>query len=63
LVVRVSEGLGYLLGVVRSHNRWRGFECVNLIAFENVMSPPAKSLYLSDMMYRYAEGRLDKRFY
>ena len=63
LVVRVSEELGYLLGVVRSHNRWRGFERVNFIVSEDVMSPLAKSLYLSDMMYRYAEGRLGKRFY
>jgi glycine hydroxymethyltransferase len=63
LVVGVPEELGYLLGVVRSHNRWRGFECVNLIASENVMSPLAKSLYLSDMMHRYAEGRPGKRFY
>ncbi len=63
MVVGVPEELGYLLGVVRSHNRWRGFECVNLIASENVMSPLAKSLYLSDMMHRYAEGRPGKRFY
>jgi len=27
------------------------------------MFSPAKSLYLSDMMYRYAEGRRGKRFY
>ena len=40
-----------------------GFERVNLIASENVMSPLAKSLYLSDMTYRYVEGRLGKRFY
>ena len=41
----------------------RGFKCVNLIVSENVMSPLAKSLYLSDMMRRYAEGRSGKRFY
>ncbi len=52
-----------LLDVVKTHNRWRGFECINLIASENVMSPLAESAYLSDMMHRYAEGRPGKRYY
>lgn len=52
-----------LISIIRSHNRWRGLECINLIASENVMSPLAKSAYLSDMMHRYAEGRPGKRFY
>ncbi|MEM2158516.1 MAG: serine hydroxymethyltransferase [Sulfolobales archaeon] len=52
-----------LIDVIRSHNRWRGFECINLIASENVMSPLAESAYFSDMMHRYAEGRPGKRYY
>lgn len=52
-----------MIDVVRSHNRWRRFECINLIASENVMSPLAESAYLTDMMHRYAEGRPGKRYY
>ncbi|MDW7970064.1 MAG: serine hydroxymethyltransferase [Sulfolobales archaeon] len=52
-----------LIEVVKSHNRWRRFECINLIASENVMSPLAESAYLTDMMHRYAEGRPGKRYY
>jgi glycine hydroxymethyltransferase len=52
-----------VLNIVRSHEAWRRLECINLIASENVMSPLAKALYITDMMHRYAEGRPGKRFY
>ncbi|MEM3974088.1 MAG: serine hydroxymethyltransferase, partial [Ignisphaera sp.] len=52
-----------VLDVVRRHNTWRKFECINLIASENTMSPLAKALYVNDMMHRYAEGKPGKRFY
>lgn len=55
-LVRVVE-------LTRSHNRWRRFECVNLIPSENVMSPLAEAAYMSDMMHRYAEGKPRKRYY
>ncbi|MEM1802766.1 MAG: serine hydroxymethyltransferase, partial [Sulfolobales archaeon] len=61
--MNVPNELVYLINVVGSHNRWRKFECINLIASENVMSPLAESVYLSDMMHRYAEGRPGKRYY
>jgi len=52
-----------VLNIVRLHNRWRRFECVNLIASENVMSPLAEAAYFTDMMHRYAEGRPGRRYY
>lgn len=61
--ISIPNELLYLIDVVRSHNRWRRFECINLIASENVMSPLAESAYLSDMMHRYAEGKPGKRYY
>ena len=45
------------------HNVWRLRESVNLIASENVMSPAAMAVYLSDFMHRYAEGKPFKRHY
>ena len=52
-----------VLEIVKRHNSWRRFECINLIASENVMSPLARALYINDMMHRYAEGKPGKRFY
>lgn len=46
-----------------THNRWRRYETINLIASENVMSPLAEAAYMSDMMHRYAEGKPFKRYY
>jgi len=47
---------------VKRNNEWRR-SCVNLIASENVMSPLAESLYISDFLHRYAEGEPFKRYY
>jgi glycine hydroxymethyltransferase len=44
-------------------NRWRLLETINLIASENVMSPIALKVYMSDFMHRYAEGKPFKRYY
>ena len=44
-----------ILDLLEKHNQWRK-ECINLIASENVMSPLAEKVYLSDLMSRYAEG-------
>jgi len=49
--------------LVLRHNSWRRFETINLIASENVMSPLAEAVYVSDMMHRYAEGKPKKRYY
>ncbi|MCC6058578.1 MAG: serine hydroxymethyltransferase [Desulfurococcaceae archaeon] len=53
----------YVVDLVKKHNSWRRFEAINLIASENVMSPLAEAVYLSDMMHRYAEGKPGKRYY
>ncbi len=52
-----------VLEIVKRQNRWRGTECLNMIASENIMSPTAKKAYVSDFMHRYAEGTPFKRFY
>jgi glycine hydroxymethyltransferase len=59
LPAELSEVLKYTI----THNRWRRYETINLIASENVMSPLAEAAYVSDMMHRYAEGKPFKRYY
>lgn len=51
-----------IIDLVNEHNEWRR-NCINLIASENVMSPVCEKLYTSDLMHRYAEGLLFKRYY
>ena len=58
----MMDVLRNVVEIVRNHDNWR-FSTINLIASENVMSPLAESLYLSDMMHRYAEGKPFKRYY
>ncbi len=52
-----------VLDLVNTENKWRLQETINLIASENVMSPLALRAYLSDFMFRYAEGKPFKRYY
>lgn len=52
-----------VLEIVNWHDKWRRVESVNLIASENVMSPLAELVYITDMMHRYAEGKPRKRYY
>ncbi|MCD6323709.1 MAG: serine hydroxymethyltransferase [Desulfurococcales archaeon] len=59
----MNQNLSKIIEIVRNHNRWRRFECVNLIASENTMSPLAEAAYFTDMMHRYAEGKPRKRYY
>ncbi len=59
----IEEMLQYVNSITDSENRWRLLETINLIASENVMSPLAMKLYLSDFMHRYAEGKPFKRYY
>jgi len=61
--VSIPIELSKLIELVGRHNRWRRFECINLIPSENVMSPLAEAVYFSDLMHRYAEGKPGKRFY
>ncbi|MEZ0248444.1 MAG: serine hydroxymethyltransferase [Thermoproteus sp.] len=51
------------IDILIEHNLWRRRDSVNLIAAENVMSPLAELVYLNDLMGRYAEGTIGKRYY
>ena len=42
-----------ILSLVKSHEKWRGSECLNLIPSENVMSPSVKALLSSELGHRY----------
>ncbi len=59
----LPEEVREVLEFTLTHNRWRRYETINLIASENVMSPLAEAAYMSDMMHRYAEGKPFKRYY
>ncbi len=61
--MRVNSDLEEILNLIKRHNTWRGRECLNLIASENMTSPLVNAAYLSDAMHRYAEGLPFKRFY
>lgn len=51
-----------LLSIVISQERWRRYECLNLVASENVMSPLAERVYLSDFMSRYNEHNAESYY-
>jgi len=59
----VREELAKVFELTNAHNMWRLRESINLIASENVMSPAAMTVYVSDPMHRYAEGKPFKRHY
>ncbi|MFH1126694.1 MAG: serine hydroxymethyltransferase [archaeon] len=61
--MNVKEIISEVKDTVKKHDQWRGRECINLIASENVMSPMAWQLYNSDFEHRYAEGMPHKRYY
>ncbi|MDD3233003.1 MAG: serine hydroxymethyltransferase [Candidatus Methanomethylophilus sp.] len=56
------EDAKYIRENVMAHNKW--FEdCIPMIASENLMSPLAKEMLISDFADRYAEGLPGKRYY
>ncbi|EZQ06922.1 MULTISPECIES: serine hydroxymethyltransferase [Acidianus] len=59
----IPKELEEVINITRQENQWRRTETINLIASENVMSPTAEAVYMSDFMARYAEGKPYKRFY
>jgi len=59
----LPKELEKILEITREQNMWRRTQTLNLIASENVMSPLAESVYMSDFMSRYAEGKPYKRYY
>ena len=60
---QIPEELKRVIEITREQNRWRRLETINLIPSENVMSPLAEAVYMSDFMSRYAEGKPYKRYY
>ncbi len=42
-----------ILGIAKSHEKWRGKQCLNLIPSENVMSPAVRRLLSSEFGNRY----------
>ncbi|MDR2846609.1 MAG: serine hydroxymethyltransferase [Candidatus Methanoplasma sp.] len=57
-----QEDARYIRQEVIAHNKWFE-ECIPMIASENLMSPLAKELLISDFADRYAEGLPGKRYY
>ena len=56
------EDAKYIREKVMAHNKWFE-ECIPMIASENLMSPLAKEMLISDFADRYAEGLPGKRYY
>lgn len=61
--VETGNLLDRILKLVDEANKWRILQTVNLIASENIMSKTALKAYISDFMFRYAEGKPFKRYY
>ena len=57
-----QEDAQYIRSKVMAHNKWFE-ECIPMIASENLMSPLAKEMLISDFADRYAEGLPGKRYY
>ena len=57
-----TEDARFIRDNVKAHNKWFE-ECIPMIASENLMSPLAKEMLISDFADRYAEGLPGKRYY
>jgi glycine hydroxymethyltransferase len=60
--MQITDDARYIRENVMAHNRWFE-ECIPMIASENLMSPLAKEMLISDLADRYAEGLPGKRYY
>ena len=58
----MNDEAKYIRDNVMAHNKWFE-ECIPMIASENLMSPLAKEMLISDFADRYAEGLPGKRYY
>ncbi|MFQ6012885.1 MAG: serine hydroxymethyltransferase, partial [Thermoplasmata archaeon] len=58
----MNEDATFIVDQVDRHHAWFQ-KSLCLIASENVMSPLALEMYLSDFGHRYAEGLPGKRYY
>ncbi len=60
--IMLQKDAKYIREKVMAHNKWFE-ECIPMIASENLMSPLAKEMLISDFADRYAEGLPGKRYY
>jgi glycine hydroxymethyltransferase len=60
--MQISDDARFIRENVMAHNKWFE-ECIPMIASENLMSPLAKEVLISDFADRYAEGMPGKRYY
>ena len=58
----MKEDAYWIRDQVQQHNKWFE-ESIPMIASENLMSPLAKEMMISDFHDRYAEGLPGKRYY
>ena len=58
----MKEDARWIRETVMAHNKWFE-ESIPMIASENLMSPLAKEMLISDLADRYAEGLPGKRYY
>ncbi len=59
---QVRRALDDLRALLSMHDEWRA-RTLNLIASENVLSPAARGVLVSDLLHRYAEGHPGGRYY
>lgn len=52
----------YIIDAIKEHHHFFG-DSLPMIASENITSPTARLVLLSDLSHRYAEGKVSKRFY
>lgn len=61
--MRARKGIGMTVDIkdikqlVGEQQEWRGEQCINLIASENVQSKAVREIHNNDFMARYAEGQ------
>lgn len=57
-----QQDADFVLSQVRQHHQWFA-RCLPMIASENLLSPLARQMLVSDFVDRYAEGHPGKRYY
>ncbi len=57
-----DENVKYIMDAIREHHRLFS-NSLPMIASENITSPTARLVLLSDLSHRYAEGKVSNRFY
>ncbi|MEM2924630.1 MAG: serine hydroxymethyltransferase [Methanocellales archaeon] len=57
-----DENVRYIINAIKEHHRLFSTS-LPMIASENITSPTARLVLLSDLSHRYAEGKVSNRFY